>query len=103
MPLVIPFGATKAGLVLANILANDPKIRRKVSTLYFEYKRGLRAVEDLEPDFIRRRLYRLWLDDHLLKTRAFPDKVGSYLANVLRAAYREQLLKEKPGGLIPVI
>lgn len=90
-----PFGVSKAGIELAKLVERDPKLRRKLTTLVSEYLQGLRVLGQIEPAFLRRRLYRLWFDEHDGKAKALTGDVCSFTRNVLRGAYREALRAEK--------
>lgn len=90
-----PFGSSPAGLVLAQILANEPKLRRKLTTLVSEYHQGLRVLAHIEPAYLRRRMWRLWYEEHDAKVRTLAGDIGTFTRNILRGAYREALHEEK--------
>lgn len=88
------FGPSSASAYLTQVVARDAKLRRRVSTLYSEFCQGLNAITLVQPAYLRRRLFRLWFDDHDAKAQAFPGEVGSFTRNVLRAAYRDVMKGE---------
>lgn len=91
-----PFGSGRAARELAKIVERDPKLRRKITTLFSEYIQGLRVLGQIEPAYLRRRMYQLWFNEHDSKAwGALEGDVSTFTRNVLRGAYREVLRAEK--------
>ena len=91
------FGPTVAGQDLVKVLqTEDPRLRRRVCRIYAEYMEGMGQLANIPQATLRRRLYTIWHEDTRARAHTFrqPD-VRNFLCNVLRAAFREAMRREK--------
>lgn len=97
---VTHFGPTKAGQDLVKLIQGNAKLQRRVCRLYAEYMEGLKQIAAIPQATLRRRLLTLWHEDTCTRgCRLGPPEVQTFLCNVLRAAYRAILRREKPDAV----
>jgi phage-related protein len=84
-------GHTKASEEMVNIIGDDKRLSKKISSLMNDFNRGVKEIRKIEDREIRIRLFHMWTESFIINSHSFRSDVSNFLQNMIKAKHREYL------------